>query len=36
VKVLAVVGARPNFMKLAPVLRAMRGFEGVVMRLLLA
>ncbi|MDP6797198.1 MAG: UDP-N-acetylglucosamine 2-epimerase, partial [Candidatus Krumholzibacteria bacterium] len=31
-KVLAVVGARPNFMKLAPVLRAMNG-NGIEARL---
>ncbi|MEK6814038.1 MAG: UDP-N-acetylglucosamine 2-epimerase, partial [Nitrospirota bacterium] len=28
-KVLGVVGARPNFMKMAPVLDALRGRDGV-------
>lgn len=33
-KVLHVVGARPNFMKIAPVMRALSGFTGVEQRLI--
>ena len=33
-RVLAVVGARPNFVKMAPVTEALRGREGVSVRLL--
>jgi UDP-N-acetylglucosamine 2-epimerase (non-hydrolysing) len=33
-KVLHVVGARPNFMKIAPVMRALSGFAGVEQRLI--
>lgn len=32
-KVLHVVGARPNFMKVAPIMRAMGAREGIVQRL---
>ncbi|HEY9447891.1 MAG TPA: UDP-N-acetylglucosamine 2-epimerase (non-hydrolyzing) [Burkholderiales bacterium] len=32
--VLCVVGARPNFMKIAPVIRALRGVSGVAVKLL--
>ena len=32
-KVLHIVGARPNFMKIAPVMNALRGRQGVLQTL---